>query len=314
MPTESPLRIGVLALQGAFEEHVNLLKGLNAEVKEVRLPDQFEGLDGIVLPGGESTAMALIGERWGVFPRLREWVKSGRPVWGTCAGMILLSNAALMQKAGGQALVGGLDVEICRNYFGSQIDSHERAIETIVDEDTKDLELSDPNKPFPAVFIRAPAILSVQGDDIIVLAKVRASPCAEARRLLLGEAEGKVRSAEVNESLVMETSKDKAAAAKNGTKDIISETAAMVDGGGGDEERAAKKRRLEPFLASMNSEEEVPTVIVAARKANILVTAFHPELTGDNRWHAYFLRMVSKAKELNNFSVAGAATSEATAS
>lgn len=69
--------------------------------------------------GGESTAMALIGERWGVFPRLKRWVSEGRPVWGTCAGMILLSDSALMTKQGGQSLVGGLNVEVSDTYKGS---------------------------------------------------------------------------------------------------------------------------------------------------------------------------------------------------
>ncbi|CAM9502178.1 unnamed protein product [Chrysoparadoxa australica] len=169
------MKIGVLALQGAFEEHAAVLKKLGAEVTEIRLPSHFEGLDGIILPGGESTAMALIGERWGVFPSLKQWVADGRPVWGTCAGMILLSSKALMTKQGGQSLVGGMDVEVCRNYFGSQISSFEQNLD-MSGICPKDLQ------PYPAVFIRAPAILWVEDPCIEVLAAVRAKPCSKAVR------------------------------------------------------------------------------------------------------------------------------------
>ncbi|KAG5181717.1 class I glutamine amidotransferase-like protein [Tribonema minus] len=251
---QEQLHVGVLALQGAFEEHANLLRSLGAKVTEVRLPGDFAGLDAIVLPGGESTAMALIGERWGVFPQLREWVATGRPVWGTCAGMILLSNEALMQKEGGQALVGGLDVEICRNYFGSQISSFEQPIDTTLLGLTKEeCAGTDVEKPYPAVFIRAPAILSVAGEGVSILAKVRALPCSKAR-------------------LALEASLNAPAASP---------------------ERSAKRQRLEPYLTPS---EELPEVIVAAKKDNILVTAFHPELTADKRWHAYFLKMVREAQ------------------
>jgi pyridoxal 5'-phosphate synthase pdxT subunit len=113
--------IGILAIQGAVEEHCTMIEKLGAKSKEIKFPHHIEGCDGIILPGGESTAMAIVGEKDGVFPALREWVKAKKPIWGTCAGMILLSNTAVKQKEGGQALVGGLDVELCRNFFGSQI-------------------------------------------------------------------------------------------------------------------------------------------------------------------------------------------------
>ena len=119
------VRVGVLALQGAFLEHAAMLRGLGAEVVEVRKPQQLADLDGLVMPGGESTTMGLVAERWGLVEPLRAWVRMGKPVWGTCAGMILLAEHAVGQKQGGQPLIGGLDVTVNRNYFGRQNQSFE---------------------------------------------------------------------------------------------------------------------------------------------------------------------------------------------
>ncbi len=152
--------VGVLALQGAFHEHAVMLRKLGATAVEVRKPEQLGGLDGLILPGGESTTMALIAERWGMVAPLRAWVQSGRPVWGTCAGMILLADRATGQKEGGQTLLGGLHVTVNRNYFGRQTESFET-------------ELAAPvlgEAPIHAVFIRAPAIVEV-GPDVQVLAR-----------------------------------------------------------------------------------------------------------------------------------------------
>ncbi len=152
--------VGVLALQGAFHEHAVMLRKLGAAAVEVRKPEQLVGLDGLILPGGESTTMALIAERWGMVAPLRAWVQSGRPVWGTCAGMILLADRATGQKEGGQTLLGGLHVTVNRNYFGRQTESFET-------------ELAAPvlgEAPIHAVFIRAPAIVEV-GPDVQVLAR-----------------------------------------------------------------------------------------------------------------------------------------------
>lgn len=173
----SELNVGVLAIQGSFAEHVQVMQGLGVTCREVRLPEELDGLDGIILPGGESTAMAIVGEPTGVFPALREYVKSGRPVWGTCAGMILLSNTAVFTKAGGQALVGGLDVEVCRNYFGSQVQSCEMDLKVSA---LAEAEGADGHR---AVFIRAPAILNA-GPGVEVLASVRARPCMQAREVV----------------------------------------------------------------------------------------------------------------------------------
>lgn len=146
-----PTTIGVLALQGAFAEHIKLFERLGVLAIEVRKPEQLDGLDGLVIPGGESTSMGLIAQRWGLVEPLQDWVAGGRPTWGTCAGMILLSERATGQKRGGQMLVGGLDVTVNRNYFGRQVNSFETELDAP--------QLGD--EPYPAVFIRAPAIVEM---------------------------------------------------------------------------------------------------------------------------------------------------------
>jgi 5'-phosphate synthase pdxT subunit len=143
-----PLKIGVLALQGAFFEHSKMLRRLGVEVVEVRKPEQLAGLDGLIIPGGESTTMGLVAEQWNLVGPLKEWVHSGRPTWGTCAGMILLAERATGQKQGGQPLLGGLDVTVNRNYFGRQTESFETLLTVPA--------LGE--APVRSVFIRAPAI------------------------------------------------------------------------------------------------------------------------------------------------------------
>ena len=164
MTEKSESTIGVLALQGAFLEHVKMLRRLGAQAVEVRKAEQLAELDGLIIPGGESTSMGLIAERWGLVEPLRQWVHSGRPTWGTCAGMILLAERATGQKRGGQTLLGGLDVTVNRNYFGRQVDSFETDLPVSLFGDV----------PFPAIFIRAPAIAEA-GPTVEVLAQVTAS-------------------------------------------------------------------------------------------------------------------------------------------
>ncbi|MBK8051396.1 MAG: pyridoxal 5'-phosphate synthase glutaminase subunit PdxT [Anaerolineales bacterium] len=154
------LTIGILALQGAFLEHAAKVRQLGVEAVEVRKPEQLEGLAALILPGGESTAMGLVAERWGLVEPLREWVRSGKPVWGTCAGMILLADRAVGQKQGGQPLIGGLDVTVNRNYFGRQ----SKSFETLLEVPLLGAE------PCPAIFIRAPAIIEA-GSQVEVLAR-----------------------------------------------------------------------------------------------------------------------------------------------
>jgi 5'-phosphate synthase pdxT subunit len=151
MTETTSLKIGVLALQGAFVEHVKMLQRLGVEAVEVRTAAQLDGLDGLIIPGGESTTMGLVAERWGLVAPLRHWVRSGRPTWGTCAGMILLAERATGQKQGGQPLLGGLDVTVNRNYFGRQTESFETLL-TVP-------QLG--REPMQAVFIRAPAITQI---------------------------------------------------------------------------------------------------------------------------------------------------------
>lgn len=176
--------IGVLAIQGAVEEHMKCIERIGATSKEIRNPIDMENVDGIILPGGESTAMAIVGEKCGLFPALKEWVACKKPIWGTCAGMILLSDHAIKQKEGGQSLVGGLDVHVCRNYFGSQIYSSILPIDVLsptpVDEEqTNDTNHSLCSTPCSGVFIRAPAILKV-GKDVQVLATMLSKPHTSA--------------------------------------------------------------------------------------------------------------------------------------
>lgn len=150
------VKIGVLALQGAFHEHCVCLKRCGAKVVEVRLPEDLEGLDGLILPGGESTTIGKLLRRYGFELPLKRFQK---PIWGTCAGMILLSR----EICGGlpdQLALDRIDLRVTRNAFGRQADSF-----------TAPLELSNLEEPIPAVFIRAP-LAEPLSDRVEVLASV----------------------------------------------------------------------------------------------------------------------------------------------
>jgi 5'-phosphate synthase pdxT subunit len=188
------MKIGVLASQGAFVEHIAALRRLKVEALPVRLAPQLDGLDGLVIPGGESTTITKLMRSANLTEAIKKLAKKGLPIFGTCAGMIVLSSKNSDQDV---EPLGLMDIIVKRNAFGRQVDSFET-------------ELSIPvlgEKPFPAVFIRAPLI-------------------------------------------------EKA----NGNVEILSR---LPDG-----------------------------TIVAARQGNLLVAAFHPELTDDLRFHRYFLDMV----------------------
>lgn len=162
----APVRVGVLALQGSFREHMFLLQKVpGVEVVEVRTKEELESVAGLVIPGGESTTMALVAERWGLIPELQSFAKAGKPVWGTCAGMIFLAEAAEGQKKGGQSLLGGLDITVSRNFFGAQINSFETRLQA-----PECVKSFGGSEDFRAVFIRAPAVLSA-GPDVEVLAE-----------------------------------------------------------------------------------------------------------------------------------------------
>ena len=149
--------VGVLALQGDFEAHTRLLRELGAEVREVRVPRDLDGLDGLVMPGGESTTMSLGIAREGLADPLRELVRSGTPVFGTCAGMIMLDREHL----------GLADYTCRRNAFGRQIRSFEA--------DLRIPGIDGP--PVRAVFIRAPWIADA-GEAVEILASVDGHPVA----------------------------------------------------------------------------------------------------------------------------------------
>jgi pyridoxal 5'-phosphate synthase pdxT subunit len=190
------MRIGVLALQGAFIEHEQALGRLGVAACEVRLPQQLEGLDGLIIPGGESTTMGKLAVQYGLLEPIRAMAAAGRPLWGTCAGMIFMAK----DIGRDQPVLGLMDVQVKRNAFGRQVDSFE------TDLDVPTIATPDDAGPFHAVFIRAPLVESV-GDDVEVLAR--------------------------------------------------------LDNG----------------------------VIVAARQGRLLATSFHPELSGDDRFHRYFVAL-----------------------
>ena len=189
--------IGILALQGDFAEHCAMLRSLGINVVEVRLPKDLQGLDGLIIPGGESTTIAKLAVSYGLIEPLRQFGQS-KAIWGTCAGAIFMSKDAHRD----QPLLELMDITVERNAFGRQVNSFE------VDLDIPALiNVAPGGEPFHAIFIRAPLIESVQ---------------AQARSL-----------------------------------------AKLEDGR-----------------------------IVAAQQGRLLATAFHPELTKDDRFHRYFLQLV----------------------
>ena len=190
------MKIGVLALQGDFSEHITMLKKLNVEASEVRLPEQLNGLDGLIIPGGESTTIGKLAVAYNLMEPLKQFGER-HAIWGTCAGAIFLSKDVNRD----QPLLGLMDIKVKRNAFGRQVDSFETDLNI---PELKQATGSD--LPYHAIFIRAPIIESVDGD-----AKVLAS---------------------------------------------------VSDGR-----------------------------IVAAQQGHLLATSFHPELTGDTRFHEYFLSL-----------------------
>ncbi|MDD2695184.1 MAG: pyridoxal 5'-phosphate synthase glutaminase subunit PdxT [Anaerolineales bacterium] len=190
------MTIGVLALQGDFSEHIAILKRLGVSTREVRLSEQLDDLAGLIIPGGESTTIGKLAEDYRLMEPLRQYGRE-KAIWGTCAGAIFLSRDARRK----QPLLGLMDITVERNAFGRQVASFEADLEVPV------LAAVDPReRPYHAIFIRAPLIETVSGD-------------AQA-------------------------------------------LAQLEDGR-----------------------------IVAARQGRLLATSFHPELTGDDRFHRYFLHM-----------------------
>ena len=196
------MKVGVLALQGAFAEHINMLQLLGVDAVEVRLPEQLADLDGLIIPGGESTTIGKLARRFGLMDPLRDFANV-KPVWGTCAGMIFIAKEIDDSTVGrDQPLLGIMDISVARNAFGRQVDSFETGLDISV-------FAQGDKRPFPAVFIRAPKLV-----------------------------------------------------AANGSSEII---ATLEDG-----------------------------TAVAAKQGHWLVTSFHPELTGDSRFHEYFLSLIKE--------------------
>jgi 5'-phosphate synthase pdxT subunit len=152
------VRIGVLAVQGAFQEHLDKLRRLGVDAVPIRLPSDLEGISGLVLPGGESTTMRKLIDRWGLRQPISELLDQGAPVLGTCAGMILLATEI---SDGDEPVFPRLDITVKRNAFGRQLESFEAELAVPV--------LGD--RPVEAVFIRAPIVERV-GDDVDVLASL----------------------------------------------------------------------------------------------------------------------------------------------
>ena len=151
------MKVGVLALQGDFIEHEHMLRRLGVDVVEVRLPQDLEGLDALIMPGGESTTFAKLAVRFGLVEPLRRFIQQGKPVWGTCAGLIFLAR----NIGRDQPTLALMDVQVRRNAFGRQIDSFTTGLEI------KKIE----GEPFPGVFIRAPIIEQV-GPAVETLCKL----------------------------------------------------------------------------------------------------------------------------------------------
>jgi 5'-phosphate synthase pdxT subunit len=158
LPKDAPL-VGVFALQGDVREHVAMLERAGARPLPVRRPSELERLDGIVLPGGESTTMYKLARTFELFEPLRAAIRSGLPAYGTCAGMIMLADH-IEGGIPGQETIGGLDVVVRRNAFGRQVDSFEA-----------DLDVTGLAEPFHAMFIRAPWVEKI-GQDVEVVARV----------------------------------------------------------------------------------------------------------------------------------------------
>ncbi|KAL7272423.1 Senecionine N-oxygenase [Rhizina undulata] len=276
--------VGVLALQGAFNEHVQLLRIAGKTVDSpkplqviaVRTPQELSKCSALIIPGGESTTMALIAERSNLLTPLRDFVKlDRRPTWGTCAGMILLSESANRTKQGGQELIGGLSVRVNRNHFGRQVESFQTPLALSF--------LGEDEEPFSAVFIRAPIVESI-------LPKDDNSP-----------------EVEVHAPAISPKSDVEAAFASEGNVEILAvlERNMLLEEGINKADRPLHETNSKGVVSAVverdiHHEKELKTnasSIVAVRQGNVVGTSFHPELTGDVRMHRWWLKEVLKDLE-----------------
>jgi len=160
------MKIGVLALQGAFIEHIQILQALGVEARPVRLPAELEGLDGLIIPGGESTTIGKLAATYGLLEPIRRMAEAGKLIWGTCAGLILLAREV---EGGAPPCLGLMDIRVRRNAFGRQVASFEAALPIPALD-----AIAGPGeqgRPFHAVFIRAPQIVQA-GDGVTTLARL----------------------------------------------------------------------------------------------------------------------------------------------
>lgn len=171
------MKIGVLALQGDFAEHRAVLRSLDVEAREVRLPSQLDGLDGLIIPGGESTTIGKLAEAYALIGPIRRFGQT-RAIWGTCAGAIFLSRDAQRR----QPLLGLMDITVERNAFGRQVESFEADIEVA--------GIEDAGRPYHAIFIRAPLIVRA-GPEVSVMASI-AGENGNASRLIVAARQGRL--------------------------------------------------------------------------------------------------------------------------
>jgi 5'-phosphate synthase pdxT subunit len=263
------ITIGVLALQGAFSEHIQLLRQAAANLHtadfkwrfiEVRTPQELERCDGLIIPGGESTAMSLVAARSGLLEPLRDFVKVlRRPTWGTCAGLILLAESANRTKKGGQDLIGGLDVRVNRNHFGRQQESFQASLDLPFLGST---ERTANDQPYRCVFIRAPVVEKI-------LPHTKGEQTEEAQ---------------IDETVVA-PSKTPADALAKEVLDAKVEVMATL---------SLQNPKLQE---SQEHKHSGAADIIAVRQGNVFGCSFHPELTDDPRIHAWWLEEVVKAVE-----------------
>ena len=162
------MRIGVLALQGGFAEHKDMLERLGADVVAVKSPQELGDVDGLVIPGGESTTISLLAQRTGLSEPVTKLARSDFPILGTCAGMIMLADEVLDGRSDRPSF-GGIDVTVTRNAFGRQKDSFEAPV-----------NFAASANPFPAVFIRAPEVVRV-GPGVSVISDLVTAKDSRAR-------------------------------------------------------------------------------------------------------------------------------------
>ena len=158
------IKIGVLSLQGAFEEHVEMLRTLNCSTCQVKNSEELWKCDGLILPGGESTAMSLIAQRCGLWDDLLKFSQE-KPVFGTCAGMILLAKQVDHQKKDGQATLGCMDILVDRNFFGSQLASFGTNM-------LAQFKKNESLVPFFAYFIRAPIVEKLLSEEVLIISQL----------------------------------------------------------------------------------------------------------------------------------------------